>query len=173
MPVYRSINPTASTLSTRGVYFETMAAAWPAGDVSAGLWYTSGSTQTLWTIDNTTVNIRRYTDHLTAAPELVSPADGGDTGRENEAYLGWEALPSATYYYVWLSTDPNFVNDWTAAGGAGNFYTVSSVPSFAATNLVEGVKYYWKVASADSDAPSGNKPAGTPTGRALSLCSET
>jgi len=169
-PIVRSVNPAASRASTRGVHFEIMGYGFTGFNAAAaiGPWCTAD--HTVWMLDSVslvgTANrsaIWTFTDKLTATPELVSPADGYNTGRTGTATLKWTALPTATRYYVWCSTDPAFIDDQTAAG---NFYQTSTVPAYTVTNLAAGRTYYWKVCAADSIAAGVlGKPAGTPAGR--------
>jgi hypothetical protein len=116
----------------------------PAGTI--GPWYTPG---TPWLLESvafgSTANaIWTYTDKLTVGPTLTGPANNSSTGRTTTATLSWKALPTATRYEVWVSTDPGFS---TLVVGTPAY---PSTTSFTATGLQPGVKYYWMVCSASA-----------------------
>jgi len=157
-PIIRSVNPTASRASSRGVYFEPMTYGF-AGTAAnlIGVWYSAGS-NTLWTLESAAgaSNIWVYTDNLTAAPVLVSPADKTNTGRTTTASLSWNALPNCPRYELWYSRDSGF-SAYTAV--------FSTTTSASVGNLSSGLTYYWKVCAAASNAATA--------GRALSPWSAT
>jgi len=142
--ILRSINPTASRASTRGVYFEPMNYGFSGTAANlVGVWYNAGSNQ-LWTLESLAGGPNRiwvYTDDLTAAPELKSPADGYNTGRTGTASLNWSALPNCPRYEIWVSTDSGFS---TFAGASPLFSTTTGA---SVIGLASGRTYYWKVCS--------------------------
>ena len=141
--ILRSINPTASRASTRGVYFEPMNYGFSGTAANLdGVWYNAGSNQ-LWTLESApgASSIWVYTDDLTVAPELTGPADGTNTGRTLTASLGWSALPNCPRYEIWVSTDSGFS---TFAGASPLFSTTTGV---SVAGLASGRTYYWKVSS--------------------------
>jgi len=173
--VLRSINPTLSYLSSRGVYFEAMKSGWVPAASATGLWLAEGeSSNVLWTIRGT-AEIYTYEDELVVGPTLAGPEEGFSTGRENEAVLSWEALPMAKYYFVWVSTSEDFaISSIQSSALASTSYpwnATSSTTSFKVTGLSSGKTYYWKVAVADSqwgNHSSASKYASSTLGRALS-----
>jgi photosystem II stability/assembly factor-like uncharacterized protein len=161
--VLRSVNPTASTALTSGVYFEPMSYGFTETQgCYIGPWYTSGP-NTLWMLESvpkSTVNaIWTYTDKLTLGPTLTSPANGGSTGSTTTATLSWGALPTATYYEVWVSTDPGFS---TYAGGSGPVTGVTTATSWTTADLIPGTKYYWMVCSRAAGSTQSNFTVVTP-----------
>ena len=156
--ILRSINPTGSRASTRGVYFEDMSYGF-AGTAAnlVGVWYSAGS-NTLWTLESGVAaaadRIWVYTDDLTVAPELKSPADGTNTGNTGAATLSWSAIPGCPRYYIWVSTNSGFSTSAIPAA-APVFNVTSTTTSYSATGLAAGKTYYWKVCAADNTAVAG------------------
>ncbi len=168
--VSRSINPTASTTSSRGVYFEPIKTSF-TGTIgnTTGLWLTGGSSNILWTeetvaVGGTTNAIWKYEDALIVAPTLTEPEDTSSTGRTGTATLKWEKMDGASRYVIWVSSNEDFsplFGTWTDTN------KVSSTASYGVSDLTAGKTYYWKMRSADSVSSLS-----TLRGRALSPWSE-
>jgi hypothetical protein len=148
----RSANPTGSTTSTRGVYFEPSKREWVAGKASSEIWLTPGS-NTLWVKNTTDTEIWSYEDTLLVGPALLAPANGSSTGRTDTVTLTWEALDGANKYFVWIAEDLGFVTGFKGTGMASNSY--SSTTTKTVSGLEDGKQYYWKICSADTQEVTG------------------
>jgi len=124
-----------------------------------GVWYNdaNGAPQ-IWVLEGAAKKIWTYTDKLTKAGTLASPADKTTTGRVTEATLVWNALPTATFYEVQVGLDAFF-----SAQIGTPAYVMGT--SYSLTGLQDGTTYYWRVRSAPNTV--------TPPGRASSPWSAT
>ncbi|MFC1892782.1 hypothetical protein ACFLYR_01920 [Chloroflexota bacterium] len=82
-------------------------------------------------------DIYTYADTLNVSPQLDSPADGADSGRQTSCQLSWQEISSATSYEIWYDTAPSFNQSPTRL--------YSEVTHADITGLESGVTYYWRV----------------------------
>jgi hypothetical protein len=157
-PALRSINPTASTTSSSGVFFEPIVRGWPEGDCSEGLRLVSGpDSNWLWVTNTDLAEIWVYEDTILFGPKQLTPENGANTGRQVEVTLAWEGLTGASKYFVNVAMDSSFKTGYVGTFGSGSLSKSSATTATTAriTGLESGRKYYWRIASADTLTSSG------------------
>jgi hypothetical protein len=91
-------------------------------------------------------------------PQLVHPySPTGDIQYvSNDLYFEWQAVPHASNYEVWVSTDPNFTTNAKCVV-AGTTYTPGEVGPAVDPCMptAEGIVYYWKVRPMDRPYAAG------------------
>jgi hypothetical protein len=137
----RCPNPTAAVIPAADApFFETAGMGWPTTSMSWGLTITAGSNK-LWTLGNAPVSggseVWTYVDEV-VKPTLTSPADGTSSMRVDSVVLGWNAVPNATLYEVFVDTSSAFA--------APIFRGQTTQTSMRVPGLEDGVQYFWKVA---------------------------
>ena len=122
--------------------FETVT---PGLDIKTTLNGLRFSENTVWTIDTTHNYLMQYTDSLSEAVNLISPADNSPvTGTVSEntvksILLDWEALAGATNYQWQLSDDENFFSSSIISEGT------TTAGSVKQSFLEIDTAYYWRV----------------------------
>ncbi|MFC2068799.1 WD40/YVTN/BNR-like repeat-containing protein [Chloroflexota bacterium] len=142
--IARCLNPT-SPLSSDGEapVFELVNTELPESVTMSNLWLVDGlDTRRLWSYDSSvTPNVLYiYEDALARSLPLVSPVDGGTSGKQRSSKVSWEETGSAEEYDLWYDTDPGF-----EIMPVQIYSTVARAKIAPVEGLASGNTYYWRV----------------------------